>query len=303
MSRHFDPVQLGSIELFCKAADLGSFTAAAEALGLTPAAVSRSVSRLETRLGSRLFVRTTRSLRLTQDGGLYRDQCRQALEQIAEAERAISGRQQVPAGLLRLSVGTIYAQHRLFPLLPELSRQYPQLELEVHVCGQNIDFVEDGMDLAIRLGEPRDSRLIARKLEEAALGLYAAPAYLARRGRPRDLAALGELDLIQFIRPSSGRPMPWLLRDAQGQEREFAFESRQRVHEDVMGCVHWACAGGGVVQTYRFVADALVAAGQLEELLPASAGATRPFYVLYPHNRHLSARVRTVVDFLLKRMA
>jgi len=302
MARSFDPVQLGSIELFCKAADLGSFSAAAEALGLTPAAVSRSVGRLEARLGARLFVRTTRSLRLTEDGALYRDQCRQALEQIAEAERAIGGRQQVPAGPLRLSVGTVYAHHRLFALLPAFSQQFPQIELDVQVCGQNVDFVEDGVDLAIRLGEPPNSRLIARKLEDAALGLYAAPAYLARHGTPTTREALAQHALLQFILPSTGRPMPWRLRTTTGADEDWRFASPWRVHDDVLGCVHWARAGGGVVQTYRFVAEPLLGRGELVEILPELGGATRPFYVLYPQNRHLSARVRALVEFLVRQV-
>ncbi|MFN6996667.1 MAG: LysR family transcriptional regulator, partial [Aquincola tertiaricarbonis] len=133
MARSFDPVQLGSIELFCKAAELGSFTAAAEALGVTPAAVSRSIARLEQRLGVRLFVRTTRSIRLTEDGALYRAECQQALEQIAEAERAITGRQTTPTGLLRISVPTTYAHHRLLPLLPAFAQAYPGVALELNI--------------------------------------------------------------------------------------------------------------------------------------------------------------------------
>ena len=122
--RTFDSTQVGSIELFCKAAELGSFSATAEALGLTPAAVSRSIKRLEERLGVRLFSRTTRRVRLTSEGELYWQECRQALEQIAEAERAITGNQKVPSGLLRISAGTLYANYRLLPMLPHFACSY-----------------------------------------------------------------------------------------------------------------------------------------------------------------------------------
>lgn len=125
--RSFDPVQLGSIELFCRAAELHSFTAAAELLGLTPASVSRSISRLEARLGVRLFARTTRNIRLTNEGEIYYRQCQQALEQIAEAERVITGTQKIPSGRLRVSVGTPYAHHRLLPLLPRFQAEHPQI--------------------------------------------------------------------------------------------------------------------------------------------------------------------------------
>ena len=120
MSRAFDPVQLGTIELFCKAAELGSFTATAQVLGVTPASVSRSIQRLEARLGVKLFHRTTRSVRLTHDGELYREQCQQALEQIAEAERAITGRQRHPRGVLRISVGTAEECRRVLAVLDGL---------------------------------------------------------------------------------------------------------------------------------------------------------------------------------------
>ncbi len=300
MSRTFDPVQLGSIEVFCKAAELGGFTAAAEALGLTPASVSRSIARLEARLGVRLFVRTTRSVRLTSDGELYRTQCQQALDQIADAEQALTGQQSVPKGLLRVSVGTVYGHHRLVPLLPGFSAAFPGVELEVNVSNRNIDFVEDGYDLAIRLGEPRDSRLVARKLEDASVGVFASPQYLKRRGRPRTLEELRQHELIQFVLPSTGRPMPWIFRGAEGQDIDFVFKSRQRVHDDVLAGVGWAVAGGGLFQIYHFVARALVQSGQLVEVLQPAAGRSRPFYVLYPQNRHLSARVRAFVDYLVR---
>lgn len=298
MSRQFDPVQLGSIELFCRAAELGSFTAAAELLGVTPASVSRSISRLETRLGVRLFTRTTRSVRLTSDGALYHAQCQQALEQIAEAERAITGQQSEPKGLVRVSVGTLYGHHRLVPLLPGFMAAYPGVEVELNVSNRNIDFVEDGYDLAIRLGEPRDSRLVARKLEEATVGVFGSPDYLQRRGQPRALDELVAHDLIQFVLPSTGRPMPWIFRNAAGEDIDFNFKSRQRVHEDVLAGVGWAIAGGGLFQIYHFVARKAVEAGQLVEVMQGAGGRSRSFHVLYPQNRHLSARVRAFVDHL-----
>ena len=298
MSRQFDPVQLGSIELFCKAAELGSFTGAAEMLGVTPASVSRSIGRLEARLGVRLFTRTTRSVRLTTDGELYRAQCQQALEQIAEAERAITGQQSEPKGLVRVSVGTLYGHHRVVPLLLGFMAAYPGVEIELNVSNRNIDFVEDGYDLAIRLGEPRDSRLVARKLEQASVGVFGAPAYLRRKGKPRTLEDLATHDLIQFVLPSTGRPMPWIFRNAAGEDIDFTFKSRRRVHEDVLAGVGWAIAGGGLFQIYHFVAREAVRSGQLVEVLQGAGGRSRSFHVLYPQNRHLSARVRVLADYL-----
>lgn len=296
MGRTFEPVQLGSIELFCKAAEIGSFTKTAEMLGLTPAAVSRSIARLEARLGVRLFARSTRSIRLTDEGDLYRAECQQALEQIASAERALSG-SRVTSGTVRISLPTTYAHYRLLPLLPSFSSRYPEIALEVNITNRNVDLIEEGFDLAIRLGEPKDSRLVARKLEDAALGVYGSPAYLKRSGKPRTLANLNEHTCIQFIVPSTGRPMPWLFQ-ADGEEIEFAFKSSRRVSEDVLGCVDWARAGGGLVQTYDFIAAEAIARGELVEVLKPFRGRTRPFSILYPSHRHVSARVRACVEFL-----
>ena len=298
MSRVFDPVQLGSIELFCKAAELSSFTAAAESLGLTPASVSRSIARLELRLGVRLFTRTTRSVRLTSEGALYQAQCQQALNQIIEAERAITGQQSEPKGTLRISVGSVYGQHRLVALLPGFMDAHPQVEIDLNVSNQNIDFVEDAYDLAIRMGEPRDSQLVARKLEDASLGVFAAPDYLKRRGTPSSLEELGDHELIQFVMPSTGRPLPWLFRNPAGENVDLTVAGRQRVHDGVLACAEWASAGGGIAQMYHFVARDAVKAGRLVEIMADARGRSRPFYLLYPRNRHLSARVRIFVDYL-----
>lgn len=298
MSRTFDPVQLGSIEMFCKAAELEGFTAAAEFLGVTPAAVSRSVGRLEARLGLRLFTRTTRQIRLTEDGRAYHASCAQALAQIEEAERAVTGQQAVVSGLLRISVPTTYAHFRLLPALPRFTALHPKVKLDIDISNRNIDFVEQGHDLAIRLGEPRDSRLVARRLEDATLGVFAAPSYLKQRGTPKTLADLRQHDCIPFVLPSTGRGMPWLFRE-DGVDVELPVDGPVRVIDDPLGCISQARAGGGLVQTYHFITAPFLEQGELKEVLKPCAGRTRPFSLLYPQNRHLSAKVRAFVDFLL----
>lgn len=302
MMRTFDTTQVGSIELFCKAAELGSFSAAAESLGLTPASVSRSIKRLEERLGVRLFSRTTRYVRLTSEGELYWQECRQALEQIAEAERAITGNQKVPSGLLRISVGTLYANYRLLPMLHHFTTANPQIELELSLSNRVADIVDEGYDLAIRIGTPQDSRLIAHKLEDATVGIFASPDYLARRGVPQNLEDIAHHDCLQFILPTTGRPMPWILKTPDGKELDYVFRSRFRLLDDAFGCISWGNAGGGLFQTYHFIAGPAVARGELVEVLQAYGGRSRQFSVTYPQNRHLSARVRAFVDFMLERL-
>lgn len=299
MKRQFDDILLGSIELFCLAAELSSFTAAATAAGVTPAAVSRSVSRLEERLGVRLFVRTTRRIRLTDGGQAYFEQCRQALTQLVDAERAVTGQQAVPSGLVRISMPTPYAHYRVLPLLPAFRARYPDVHFEVHLSNRNIDFAGEGYDLVIRGRTPADSSLIARKLEDAELVVVAAPAYLSRAGTPASLGDLKNHDCIQFELPSSGRKIPWLFRQ-NGKDVDVLTEGGYSCSEDILGGVTLARHGAGLFQTYRYFVAQELQDGSLIELLPAHGGRSRPFTLLYPHGRHLASRVRTFVDFLLK---
>ncbi len=299
MQRHFEDMQLGSIELFVLAGEQGSFTAAAAVAGVTPAAVSRSISRLEERLGVRLFVRTTRQIRMTDGGRVYFEQCRQALSQLVEAEREVTGQQAAPSGKLRISVPTPYAHYRLLERIAGFRLQFPEVQVEVHISNRNIDFAEEGYDLAVRGRAPQDSTLIARKLEDAALVLVAAPAYLKRRGKPKSLEELAQHDCIQFVLPSTGRLIPWqFMRD--GAELELAGSDAIVCAEDFLGMGTLALHGGGIAQTYRFAVERELASGALVELLPQHGGCARPFYLIYPHARHLSLRVRSFVDFLLR---
>lgn len=294
----FDPVKLGSIEQFCKAAELGNFTSAAEQLGLTPASVSRSISRLEKRLGVQLFVRTTRNVRLTNEGKHFWQQCRLALDQIAEAELAVMGQQKSPSGPLRVSVGSIYANHRLFPLLPAFRLQYPEIQLEISISNHLIDFAAEGYDLAIRVGDLPDSQLIAHKIEDASIGVFGTPEYLERKGVPQSLEDLNFHDCIQFILPATGRPMPWSFKGSDGKDIDIVKDSHLRVYQDANGCVSWCLAGGGLVQTYHFLAEKNIVNGSLVEVLKEFSGRSRQFSIIYPANRYLSSKVSAFSNFI-----
>ncbi|MGO4303265.1 MULTISPECIES: LysR family transcriptional regulator [unclassified Cupriavidus] len=300
MKRQFDDLQLGSIELFCLAAELGSFTAAAVAAGVTPAAVSRSVSRLEERLGARLFVRTTRQIRLTDEGRTYFEQCRTALADLVDAERQISRQHATPAGRLRISLPTPYAHYRVLPVLPAFRERYPDVDVDVHISNRNVDFADDGFDLSVRGRAPEDSTLIARKLEDAEMVVVATPAYLKRHGVPKTLDDLLTHECIQFERPSSGRRIPWTFQQ-EGEEIDMVTTGSYSTSEDALGGATLARAGAGLFQTYRFVVEQDLRDGTLVEVLQAYGGSTRPFVLLYPHARHVSRRVRAFVDFLVEK--
>jgi DNA-binding transcriptional LysR family regulator len=302
MSRRFDDVMLGSIELFCAAAERGSFTAAATALGLTPAAVSRSVARLEQRLGVQLFTRTTRQVALTEAGREYFAGCRDALGQLAEAERAVTGRQQRPSGKVRISLPTPYGHHRILPLLPRFRLQHPDVEVEAHVSNRNVDFTSEGFDLAVRSRTLPDSGLIARKLEDAALVVVAAPSYLRRCGTPKSPDDLARHDCIQFLLPRTGQPVTWLFQ-VEGQTVEHATTGGLQCAEDLLATVTLARHGGGLLQTYRFIVEDDLQRGTLKPVLERYAGCSRPMSLLHPAQRHVPLRVRVLIDFLVAEVA
>ncbi|HYD59834.1 MAG TPA: LysR family transcriptional regulator [Noviherbaspirillum sp.] len=301
MPRNIDNLMLGSIDLFCRTAELASFTAAAAQAGVTQAAVSRSVSRLEERLGVQLFVRSTRSVRLTEQGRAYYEQCRQALEQLAEAEREVTGEQAVPSGLVRVSMPTAYGHYRVLPVLSGFTRKYPQVRLEIQLSNRNADLVADDIDLAIRARNPPDSGLVARKLEDAELVVVASPAYLKRKGKPKTLEDLRKHDCIQFEWPRTGQAMPWLLR-VEGEDADVSTDGTVCITDDVLGIATAARNGIGLAQTYRFIVNDDLENGTLVEVLHGLGGASRPFSILYPANRHMPHRVRVLVEYLLEHL-
>ena len=302
MQRHLNDVMLGSLELFCLAAELQSFAGAAQAAGLNPAAVSRSVARLEGRLGVRLFVRSTRRIHLTEGGRAYYEHCRQALSLMRDAESKLAGEHSTPGGLVRISIASPYGHYRILPLLPKFRALYPLVQLEVNLSNRNIDFTAEDFDLAVRGRAPPDSSLVARKLEDAQLVLVASPAYLARAGTPRSLDDLSGHDCVQFVLPSTGQFVPWLFR-VDGRDIDLLTPPSYRCVDDYLGVVTLARHNAGLVQTYRYIVQEDLTSGRLIEVLPALGGRSRPFSLLYPNRQHTALRVRALIDFLIRELS
>lgn len=298
MSRHLDDLMLGSLELFCLAAEHGSFASAARRAGVSPAAVSRCVARLEERLGARLFARTTRHIRLTEQGRAYHAQCRQALDQLVEAEREIGGQQQRPSGSVRISLPTPLGHLCLLPLLAGFRRLHPDVRLDVHLDNRNIDFIADGFDLAVRGRAPPDSGMVARPLLDDPLVVVGAPAYLARAGVPATLEDLAHHECIQFDLPSNGQRVPWAFR-LDGRDVDLSTTGGLTCSGDILATITLARHGGGLVQVPRFMVADELRTGTLVEVLQAAGGRTRMFSLLYPAHRHMPLRVRVLVEFLL----
>jgi len=297
--RQLPEVMLASIELFCLCAESANFSVAAQRAGLSPPAVSRAISRLEARLGVKLFVRTTRKVSLTEAGQRYFEQCRKAIGQIVEVEREITGQQVAPSGVVRLSVPTPFGQIVLLPHLVAFRERYPDIQLQVHMGNRNVDFVADGFDLVIRMRPPRESELIARRLLDADLVVVASPRYLRKQGTPRRLSQLDEHECIQFLLPRTGMPVPWSFID-DGEPVEIHTRGSLCVAEDPLGCVALARSHGGLLQTCRFMVEADLQQGTLKEVLKPFGGQTRPVSLLYTRDRALPLRVRLLIDFLVE---
>ena len=295
MGRRFD--HLGDVEVFLSVVDHGSLSAAAVSLSTTASVVSRAIARLEKRLGSQLLRRTTRSLGLTDAGRLYLEQARSAFSMIDNAERAMLGQAASVSGRVRLSVPTTYAHYRLPPLLQAFAQQHPQVQVELNITNRNVDLVAEGFDLAIRLGPLPDSGLVARRLEDAALCLVAAPGYLRRAGMPQSLPDLAQHSCIAFVMPSTGRTFPWSFREG-GEDVDWTPGAGIEVSDDVLGVVSLAAHGMGVCQSYDFIVRERILRGELVELLPQLAGRTRAFSLIYAPHRALSGAARALIDVL-----
>jgi len=196
---------------------------------------------------------------------------------------------------------TPYGHYRVLPLLPAFRERYPQVQIETHLSNRNIDFADEGFDLAIRGRAPADSGLVARKLEDAEMVVVATPAYLKRAGVPKTVADLEAHECIQFELPSSGRNLAWTF-EGSSEDGDVLTRGSYRTSGDALAGVTLARSGAGLFQTYRFVVEEDLREGKLVEVLRDAGGCTRPFILLYPHARYLTSRVRAFVDFLVEQL-
>ena len=276
--------------IFTRVVECHSFTQAAQGLGMQKSTVSRRIALLEERLGVRLLNRTTRKLRLTEVGQAYYERCRQIMLDFAEAEQAVMQLQQEPSGLLRISAPIEFGQLFLGRVLGEFMRQYPQITAEVELTSRNVDPVEEGVDIAILVGQPQDSTLIARKLFESERRLYASPDYLARHGTPHTAAELAAHRAILLPHDSS-RYWP-LLDESIACQRVLACNNITFAREA-------ALAGAGIAGLPSMICEQALRSGQLLQLLPDSRLPVGELYAVYPSRRFQAMKVKTFLDFLM----
>ncbi len=291
---------LNAVSTFAKVVELKSFRAAAAALGIPKSTVSRKVAELEDALGARLLERTTRSLRLTDAGRAYHVRISPALDALGEAERAVEEQNEKPSGRLRLTMTYEGGQALLGPLLSEYLTAFPDVKLEVELTDRRVDLVEEGFDLALRAGALSDSSLIARKLSAPGhLRLYASPEYLRRHGSPRHPRELSEHDCLIMTAHSSATV--WSFRD-----KRKVLPVKVRVHAEANSFLvlrDLARGGHGLARLPSYFAAEPVQRGELVSVLDKYLPEPLPWHVVYPSARHLSPKVRALVELLERRFS
>lgn len=288
----------GEIDVFLRVTDTGSFAAAAQALRLTPSAVSRSVARLEARLGVRLLQRSTRSLTLTAEGEAYRLRARRVLAELDDLERSFAADQAEPRGRLRVNTSVPFGLHGVLPVLPEFLQRHPRVTVDLSMTDALVDLVEERVDVAIRHGPLPDSALRARTLGSSRWRVVAAPAYLQRHGTPQHPDQLDAHNCLNFNfrRSIEG----WTLRE-NGHARRLAVRGNF-VANSGESLRLMAVGGAGIARLAHFLIGADLRAGRLVPLLePYNEGEREDIHALYLGHGQPSPRVRAFVDFLVER--
>ena len=280
---------------FVAVAQTESFTQAASRLGISTAQVSRQVSQLENRLTTKLFYRTTRKVSLTEEGAVYFRHCRQVLDGLEEAERAISSLHQSPQGLIRMTAPVTYGERFVMPIVLNFMEKYPQVEVICELTNKQLDLVDGSYDLAIRLGRLADSSLVAKRLTSRRQYVCASPAYLQQYGVPQTLADLNQHHCL------IGTNSHWHF-DEQGKEKVIKVQGRLQCSSGLT-LLDAALRGMGVVQLPGYYVNEAIKQGQLVVVLASFQQAKEGIWALYPQNRHLSAKVRLLVDMLSEQLA
>lgn len=291
-------ITLEELRAWVAVVDSGSITAAAEQLEQTTSGISRALSRLESKLQTTLMHRTTRRLALTDEGAVFLEHARQILTSVERAEEQIARRRETPAGRLRINANTPFMLHVIVPLLAEFRQRYPQIELELNTDDIVIDLLEQQTDIAIRIGELRDSTLRARVLGSSATRLVASPDYLAKHGIPDSVAALSQHQLIGFSQLDTHNIWPvWQ------QEGEFLRIKPTMTASSGETLRQLALQGLGIVRLSDFVSREDREQGRLIDVLASETRELRlPVHAVYYRNQTLSSRVTCFLDFLQEKI-
>jgi len=290
--------RLTSMAVFKRAVEAGSFAAAARHFGISPEMAGNHVRALETRLGVRLLNRSTRRLHLTEAGGGYYERCNQILAAIEEAEAEATTLQASPRGLLRIASPVTFGVQHIAPAVSDYMTRYPEVTIDITVSDRFANLIEEGLDLAIRVGALQDSTLIARRLTTAHLVVCASPSYLSRAGSPQTPADLGRHACLIYT--EINEPQSWRFESPDG-STETVNVSGPFTATNAAFVYRMALAGHGIVRGPSFSFGADIAEGRLVPLLTDWRSQELSIYALYPHRSLLSTKVRSFVDFLAER--
>ncbi|MCW6506419.1 LysR substrate-binding domain-containing protein [Lichenifustis flavocetrariae] len=266
--------------------------------GVSKSAAGKSVARLEERLGIRLLDRTTRSLNLTAEGQTYYQSCRKVLEELNAAETLLAARKRVASGTLRINLPISFGRLCVMPVLVEVANRNLNLDMEVSFADRQVDLVEEGIDLVVRLGDPGDhASLIGRRIATQRSIICAAPAYLNKKGRPASVEELGNHDCLAFAK--DGRPLPWVIFGPHGLVRPFTMQPRHTIsHGEALRDATVSGLGLAYLSTWLAADD--IRSGRLEVVPIATPAEDVPITALWPRSRDLAPKVRVVVDALVE---
>ncbi|HEY0198463.1 MAG TPA: LysR family transcriptional regulator [Rhodanobacter sp.] len=289
---------LQGISAFVHAVEAGSFTAAAARMGVSKSATGKSVARLEERLGIRLLDRTTRSLNLTAEGQAYYQSCLKVLEELNAAETLLASRRRAVSGTLRINLPISFGRLCVMPVLKEVANGNPDLNLDISFADRQVDLVEEGMDLVVRLGDPGNhASLIGRRIGTQRSIICAAPSYLDGRGRPTSVEELGNHDCLAFAK--DGRPLPWTVSGPDGLVRSFVIRPRHTIsHGEALRDA--TVNGLGLAYLSTWLAGEDLRSGRLEVVPISTPAEDVPISALWPRSRNLAPKVRVVVDALVE---
>ena len=290
-------LDLRTLAIFIRVAERLSFVRAARELGITQSGVSNAIRRLEQELATQLLVRTTRRVSLTDDGAAFLERCRNALTDLEEAELVLKESLLKPTGRLRIDLPVSFGRLKVVPLLGAFQARFPELELVVNFTDRYVDLIEEGIDLSVRFGPLADSSLIARQLTQTQFRVVGAPGYLKKHGRPKRLDDLAAHNRLALILRDTRLARPWrFLRT--GQPVTHMPDGTMSFSDGAALC-DAACAGYGLAQLHDYYIDAALSAGKLEAVLERFKPKPDPIWLVYPSTRHLSAKVRAFIDFMI----
>lgn len=292
--------RLGGMNAFVTVVETGSFVRAAARLGTSTSTLSRQIAELEQHLGARLLNRTTRRLSLTEGGQAYYERAVQLLADLDETEALAGAASAAPRGTLRLTCSHALGVQRIAPAIAGFAVRYPEVRFEVSVSDRIVDLVEEGFDLAIRIGQVGSDQLVARRLGAMRLLVCASPGYLAAHGTPTAPADLAGHSVITYM--YSPNPRLWRLIDREGGAHEVRVTGALHSNSGDLA-IAAASAGLGVIFEPDFMVQPALQSGALVRLLPAFESAPGEIWAVYPSRRHLSAKVRLFVDYLAQRFA